>query len=114
MYIDIINILYYCNNINKNKLMIEINNFLKVISDKNRLMILTFLAKDKKCVCEIWKYLDLPQNLVSHHLKVLKNFKLISSQKEGSKVIYWINQEKITQYLKLLDNLLKTGGKNEK
>lgn len=60
--------------------------FLKVISEENRLKILCILRKQEKCVCEIWQFLDLPQNLISHHLKVLKDSGLIDSRKEGTKV----------------------------
>jgi len=80
--------------------------FLKIICEENRLKILCLLRKDKKCVCEIWQYLDLPQSLVSHHLKVLKDLNLISSRKEGLKVIYMINQKKVQYYINLLNKYL--------
>ncbi|MBU4082340.1 metalloregulator ArsR/SmtB family transcription factor [Patescibacteria group bacterium] len=76
--------------------------FLKIIAEPNRLKILCILQKQEMCVCNIWQYLDLPQNLVSHHLKVLKNFKLINSRKEGTKVIYSINSQAISKYCLLL------------
>ena len=66
--------------------------FLKVISEKNRLKILCLLKEGEKCVCEIWQCLKLAQNLTSHHLKVLKDFGLLSSRQEGLKVIYSINK----------------------
>jgi len=81
--------------------------FLKIISERNRLKILCLLKKGEKCVCEIWHCLKLPQNLVSHHLKVLKDFGLISSRKEGVKIFYKINKKAIQKYLKLLNRFLK-------
>ena len=66
--------------------------FLKVISEENRLKILCLLKENEKCVCDIWQYLDLAQNLASHHLKVLKNFGIVSSRQEGLKVIYSTNE----------------------
>lgn len=47
--------------------------FLKTVSEENRLKILCFLKSGEKCVCEIEEFLHLPQNLVSHHLKKLKD-----------------------------------------
>ena len=76
--------------------------FLKMISERNRLKILCLLEKEEKCVCQIWQCLKLPQNLVSHHLKVLKNFVLISSRKEGVKVFYRLNKRKTSRYFKML------------
>ena len=76
--------------------------FLKVISEENRLKILCILRKREMCVCEIWENLDLPQNLVSHHLKVLKDFGLIKSRKESTKVIYALNYKNYNEFKKLL------------
>ncbi|MBU2540121.1 metalloregulator ArsR/SmtB family transcription factor [Patescibacteria group bacterium] len=80
--------------------------FLKVISEENRLRILCILKEQEMCVCEIWQYLDSPQNLTSHHLKVLKGFSLISSRKDGLKVFYKLNKIIIKKYLKLLNKFL--------
>ena len=82
--------------------------FLKVISEENRLRILCILKKKQElCVCEIWQCLDLPQNLASHHLKVLKDFGLILSRQEGLKVFYSLNKKHLKDYSKLLNNYLK-------
>jgi len=82
--------------------------FLKIISEENRLKILCLLREEEKCVCDIWQCLGLAQNLVSHHLKVLKNFGLISSKRQGLKVFYQLNQKIVKKYLKLLNNLLNS------
>ena len=84
----------------------EVVKFLKIISEKNRLKILCLLKKNEKCVCEIWKCLKLPQNLVSHHLKILKDFGLISSKKKGVKIFYKINKKILQKYLRLLNKYL--------
>jgi DNA-binding transcriptional ArsR family regulator len=81
--------------------------FLKVIAEENRLKILCILLQsDEQCVCDIWKYLNLPQNLTSHHLKILKDFGLITSRKEGLNVFYSINHQKLKQTRGLLDTFL--------
>lgn len=80
--------------------------FLKIISEENRLKILCILRSGERCVYEIWQHLELPQNLVSHHLKVLKDFDLISSKKEGLKVFYKLNQKTLIKNTKLLNKFL--------
>ncbi|MDZ7611233.1 MAG: metalloregulator ArsR/SmtB family transcription factor [Candidatus Moranbacteria bacterium] len=80
--------------------------FLKVVAEENRLKILCILKKHELCVCEIWQQLDLPQNLTSHHLKVLKDFDLVDSKKEGTKVIYFLNSRTIKKYYSLLSRYL--------
>ena len=79
---------------------------LKKISEPNRLKILCILKEGEKCVCDIWQCLKLPQNLVSHHLKVLKDLNLVSSKKVGLKVFYKLNQKVIERYLKKLEKIL--------
>ena len=84
--------------------------FLKIISEKNRLKILCLLRENEKCVCDIWQYLGLAQNLTSHHLKVLKDFGLVSSKQEGLKVSYSINKKVMKRFSKLLNNYLNSYG----
>jgi ArsR family transcriptional regulator len=79
---------------------------LKKISEPNRLKILCILKDGEKCVCDIWQCLKLPQNLVSHHLKVLRDLNLISSKKVGLKVFYKLNQKVVKKYLKELEKIL--------
>lgn len=96
------------------KTAVELNKiveYLKIIAEPNRLKILCFLNKDEKCVCEIWKFLALPQNLTSHHLKVLKDAKLIKFRKQGLKIFYIINKKIAVQYSKSLNKFLQTYGK---
>lgn len=91
-----------CDNKDLNKTV----NFLKVVAEENRLKILCFLKKDQKCVCEIWQHLKLPQNLISHHLKVLKNLELIDYHKDGLKVFYFLNKKVLNKYSKLINKFL--------
>jgi ArsR family transcriptional regulator len=79
---------------------------LRAIADENRLQILQMLQLGEKCVCEIWKHLGLSQNLISHHLKVLKDFNLISSRKEGLWVFYKINKSELSKFNSLLNKFL--------
>jgi len=109
IYIDV-NLNFMKPNCCKNKAEENIKQateFLKIISEENRLKILCILRDGEKCVCEIWQCLNLPQNLASHHLKVLKDFDLISSKKKGLKVFYKLNQKTLLKHTKLLNKFLK-------
>jgi len=83
-----------------------LNDYLKVINEPNRLKILCLLKKHKMCVCGIEESLSLPQNLVSHHLGVLKDYGLLSSEREGQKIIYFRQEENIARYQQLLNKLI--------
>lgn len=82
--------------------------FLRIISEENRLKIICFLQSGEQCVCKIWRFLELPQNLVSHHLKVLKGFNLLVSRKEGLNVYYSINNVELDKYKKILNKILSS------
>jgi ArsR family transcriptional regulator len=90
----------------------ELSLIMKVLADRNRLAIICWLKGGEKCVCEIFEHLDLRQNLVSHHLKVLREAGLIDFRAEGVKKIYWLNNEKLNLLKNNLDNFL--GDENEK
>lgn len=85
----------------------DILNFLKIITEENRLKILCLLKKGPKCVCEIWPALDIPQNLTSHHLQVLKEAGLVNSKKSGLRVFYKINKKIINNKLNNLSLFFK-------
>ena len=99
-----------CQNGSRSKVDLEkVTEFVKIINETNRLKILCFLREGEQCVCDIWKTLGIPQNLASHHLKVLKDFGLIDSRQnkeEGRKIIYSSNKEAIKKYAESLNNFL--------
>jgi len=96
-----------------NKILKEVGQtaeLLKIVAEENRLKILCTLKTGERCVCDIWQDLDIPQNLASHHLRVLKDAGLIDSRKDGLKMIYWINKKEMSKFNSLLNNFLQTYG----
>ena len=77
---------------------LNIKSYIKAISEPNRLKILEFLKESEKCACEIHPKLKLPQNLSSHHLKVLKDLKLLKTKRDGNKIIYKRDEDIIKKY----------------
>ncbi len=60
----------------------------KALADESRLKILNLLLEKERCVNEIVEKLGAAQSLVSHHLKILKNAKLVDSVRTGQKMCY--------------------------
>ncbi len=79
----------------------------KAIGEDNRLRILCLLKDGERCVCEIYENLDLSQNLVSSHLKVLKDLGLIDVRQEWKRNYYSINKKSFKRFNSLLTNFLK-------
>ncbi len=83
--------------------------FLKMISNPIRLKILLILLeRDWACNCEFEYAFDTHQALISHHLKLLRDSKIITYSKSGSWKYYKIRDE-IKYYLKQIRELLIDG-----
>ncbi|MFA5961668.1 MAG: metalloregulator ArsR/SmtB family transcription factor [Parcubacteria group bacterium] len=81
--------------------------FLRAISDANRLKIICVLQDGAKCVCEIVPIVKISDKLVSHHLKQLKNVNLLTEKREGNFIRYNLNKKTIREYKKIFDQIIK-------
>ena len=95
-----------CKNPKDSQKLIELAEILRVIAEPNRLKILCLLSSDVKCVCKIQDVLSLKQNLVSHHLKVLRDYELITYEKKGQWKHYSLNKKNIKKYKSLFNKIL--------
>ncbi|PIT96124.1 transcriptional regulator [Candidatus Falkowbacteria bacterium CG10_big_fil_rev_8_21_14_0_10_37_14] len=86
----------------------DLSKFFKVVGEENRLRILCLLKTGECCVCEIFENLDLSQNLISSHLRVLRESKLIKFREEKQKHYYSINKKVFKKYNRLLAKFLKS------
>lgn len=79
----------------------ELSTLLKLISDNSRLQILCIIQKDEHCVCELMEETKLSQSLISHHLKDLKDYGLVSDRKQGKWSYYSLTPkgQKITNLI---------------
>jgi len=80
--------------------MIEFKNIIKDIDFEEKSMILkaishpirlriVFAAYQKSCnVKSMWQCLNLPQDVVSQHLAILRKKKILVTRKEGNSVFY--------------------------
>lgn len=79
------------------KLLSEI---FKALADPTRLKIIYVLSKKSLCVCDIAQLLDMTQSAISHHLRLLRNLRLVKFRKEGKMVIYSLDDEHVLQLFK--------------
>jgi len=71
--------------------------WLKIIGEPNRLRIINLLIGGVQCNCEIGDMLGMAPNLISHHLKVLREEGLVNVERdpEDSRWLYYtLNIEK--------------------
>lgn len=77
------------------------------LGNEIRFKIVCCLAGGEKCVCCLFKKLALPQNLVSHHLAILKENGLISDRKEGKWVYYFLNKKALARAKTALADIIQ-------
>lgn len=62
--------------------------FFSLLGDANRLRILSLLAKQELCVCDLADDLGMSESAVSHQLRTLRALRLVKYQKQGRRVFY--------------------------
>ena len=83
--------------------------FLKCICEDTRFNILELLQKNKEMsVNDLVSKLKKDQPLISHHLKALKECKIVNSKENGKSTMYFISNKEIS---KLISEIVKTGKK---
>jgi ArsR family transcriptional regulator len=58
------------------------------LGDPIRLRIIGFLASGERCVCDLLDEVDVAPNLLSYHLKVLRDCGLVEASRRGRWVDY--------------------------
>jgi DNA-binding transcriptional ArsR family regulator len=65
----------------------------KALSDPTRLTLAAALADtDELCVCDLAWVTERAENLVSHHLRALRNAGLVGSRRQGKMVMYALTE----------------------
>lgn len=80
---------------------------LQAIAQPTRLKILECLRGGERCVCEIFPAIDEEQSNVSRHLAVLRKAGLVTSWKEGPKVIYKVKSPEIFKIIDAIGSIIK-------
>ena len=71
--------------------------FCRAMADDTRQAILVMLQDGERCVSDIAEAFDTSQPTISHHLGILKQFKLVTSRKEGKLVYYDLNRDNLVE-----------------
>lgn len=77
--------------------------FLKVVSNKTRIRILSLLTEGEKRVSDIQEALGAKQSYVSQQLQILKNKGFLDFRREGTQIYYRLKDDKIIKLLKILE-----------
>jgi ArsR family transcriptional regulator len=67
----------------------------RALSDPIRLSILDQLSRDRRCVCDLQEALDIAPNLLSYHLRILREAGLVVSIRRGRWVDYRLSDDAV-------------------
>jgi ArsR family transcriptional regulator len=70
-----------------------------VLGDPTRVKIVFALSQKELCVCDLAGLLGLTEPAVSHHLRLLRNLRLVKYRREGKMVYYSLDDDHIEQLL---------------
>ena len=86
----------------------ELAEFFKIFGNPTRLKILSLLAIEDLCVCDICETLNLNQTTVSNQLRILRSNNIVKYQKEGKMARYSLTDLHIEMIYKIgLEHILE-------
>jgi len=83
------------------RIVYDLSDLFKVLSDSTRLKILWSMENGELCVCCISEVVNMSVSAVSHQLKTLKQANLIKSEKKGKNVYYSLNDDHVKDILEI-------------
>jgi len=79
------------------------------LADPNRILILYALSQGPRNVTELYSELNMPQPLVSRHLKVLRERGMVTTKRQGTIIQYFLADNRLIQALDLLRAVMRDG-----
>ena len=76
---------------------------IKVLSNRERMMLLCQIGRGEKCVRELEGCLDIRQPTLSQQLAVLRNEDLVKTRREGRKIYYSLSSHVALAVIRVLN-----------
>lgn len=76
--------------------------FMKILANKNRLMILCSLLDSERSVSELNQRIPLGQSALSQHLAVLREHKLVDTRRDAQSIYYSVSDQRVKQIIQKL------------
>jgi len=80
---------------------------LKVLAQPTRLKILELLRDGERCICEIVPALNGEQSNISRHISLMQKSQLVTTRKDGVKVMVKVSDPKIFEILDSINIILR-------
>ena len=83
------------------KTVYELSDFFKNFGESTRLKIVLALMAGELCVADLADSVESSQSAVSHQLRILRQAKIVKSEREGKLVFYSIDDEHVEKLVSL-------------
>jgi DNA-binding transcriptional ArsR family regulator len=87
---------------------LSIQLLLQALGDANRLKIIKFIGIDECSVSQIISEVKLSQPLVSHHLRILRESRILKTSRKGPFIYYKLSNNAFLEILAQLEAILVT------
>lgn len=71
--------------------------FFAALADATRLRLISLLAVEECCVCDLAERLGMTESAISHQLRALRAARLVSYRKEGRQVFYRLHDHHVVE-----------------
>lgn len=75
--------------------LVELSEVLAALADDTRLRIVELLVAGSRCVCELLAEVPVAPNVLSYHLKVLRDAGLVTAERRGRFVDYSLDRTRL-------------------
>ena len=75
---------------------------MKVLSNRDRMLLLCEISQGEKCVGELEEALDIHQPTLSQQLTVLRNEELVETRREGKQIYYSLSSSSVLDVMGIL------------
>ena len=79
----------------------EVSSIFRVLGDSHRAEILFLLAEEELCVCDLAAVIGLSESATSHHLRILRNLRLVRFRKKGKTVLYQLDDHHVSKLIQM-------------
>ena len=79
---------------------------LQAVADPARWAVLATLAEAPRCVCSLQEQVPIPGNLLSYHLKVLRDARLVTTSRRGRWIDYALADDALARMASALPGAL--------
>jgi ArsR family transcriptional regulator, arsenate/arsenite/antimonite-responsive transcriptional repressor len=83
------------------------------LGDPARLAILRQLGTGTTCVCELAPQLAMAPNLLSYHLRILREAGLVEGRRRGRRIEYRVRSDALRELVAVVDGLASRGDGRE-